>query len=158
MRSRLIVLFIGLYVGCGPRVDSDIGRTNTQSSSLANAKTQVNLGHDLTGKWEVVSLLKNAKEAKPAGAPIVIEFRDGWQIMTQSGTVIDESKFTVDESTTPKSIDSIPNARAGNTTATLGIYEINGNELRLCMAAGKPRPAALESNDTYNLTILKRAD
>ncbi|MFN0197789.1 MAG: hypothetical protein ACKVT0_13675, partial [Planctomycetaceae bacterium] len=67
------------------------------------------------------------------------------------------SKYSLNNSTSPKSIDSVPNARTGNTIATPGIYEVNGDVLRLCMGSGSARPMVFESTQEYNLIVLKRA-
>ncbi len=57
-----------------------------------------------------------------------------------------KAKFTVDRSKTPMAIDYY-NTEGGNAGKTqLGIYELNGTTLRLCLAApGQERPADFTS-------------
>ncbi|MFN0196292.1 MAG: hypothetical protein ACKVT0_06080, partial [Planctomycetaceae bacterium] len=88
MRTSLLILLLGWLAGCGKPISPDVTHTQPQASSPAvEAATATEKTTDktdeLSGKWEITSLLKGGQETKPAGSPIMIEFRDGWQFMTQ---------------------------------------------------------------------------
>lgn len=67
--------------------------------------------------------------------------------------------ITLDESTTPKSIDIVGFAGKENEKSKtyLGIYEIDGDRLRICYAETSPkRPTKFESNGHDNLFECER--
>jgi len=124
---------------------------------VADVTREPEASAELEGRWQIVSLLKNGQDANdPNTVPIVVEFRNGKQIMTQGGTLLDESGYSIDATTSPKSIDTIHYGRDGVTATTPGIYEVNGDEARLCMGSGQERPKEFASTPEYNVVVLKR--
>jgi uncharacterized protein (TIGR03067 family) len=72
---------------------------------------------------------------------------------TQKGThtrVFDSVQvITIVPAMKPRAIDFAGKGREGQTEVRLGIYEIDGDLLRLCLAQlGQPRPTGFESNAT----------
>lgn len=66
----------------------------------------------------------------------------------------EEESYKLDPTTTPRSIDMMMGAEA----ASLGIYDLQGDTLRLCLRQGKGRPTQFDSNsESRNLILnLKR--
>lgn len=143
-------------VAAVPIAPSATASTTEPQPSPANAAT-AQATDELAGRWKIVSLLKNGQEAiGPNGPTIEIQFANGRQIMSQNGQVLDDSGYMLDPTTTPKSIDTIHGAGGGKTASTLGIYEVNQDEARLCMGSGQARPKEFASTANYNVTVLKR--
>lgn len=155
MRRVAIVLFYALSLGCDSQ-DSTIPSPPAPSSSAPTESAAATGADELSGRWRIVSLLKNGQEALPGGAPIELDFANGRQVMTQGGVRLDDSGYALDPSTMPKSIDTIHNAGGGKTAVTLGIYEVHGDDARLCMGSAQERPMEFTSTHTYNLTVLQR--
>jgi uncharacterized protein (TIGR03067 family) len=109
----------------------------------------------LEGDWVVVSLEGNGQKVDVAEG-------DGSQLScrgdsyTQSVRGVAEVKGTlvVDPSRTPKTMDLTP-AGKGKPVAALYLYELKGDELRLCgnYYLGRPRPAELKAQYGSNLII-----
>ncbi len=82
---------------------------------------------------------------------------------TASGTSNDRATFKLASATSPKSLDIMASIGGGAKKAAdpmiLGIYEIDGDNLKICWAEGKSqRPAkfATEPNSGQVLFVLKR--
>jgi uncharacterized protein (TIGR03067 family) len=68
-------------------------------------------------------------------------------------------KLTIDAAKKPKAIDYLPDAGQEDGKTVMGIYEVKGDELRLCVAEpGKDRPTELSSKkgSGWKLWTLKR--
>ena len=84
---------------------------------------------------------------------------DGRREMASGLTNAGWKSITLDESTTPKSIDIVGFAGKENEKSKtyLGIYEINGDRLRICYAETSPkRPTKFESTGHDNLFECER--
>lgn len=114
--------------------------------------------HRLQGPWTLVSAMQDGKalaEDKVKKTTIVFKddtfrFPDSAEYATsRSGTI------KIDATKTPKQMDAISPAKE----VMLGIYELNGDNYRVCFApAGKPRPDKLtsESGSGYILQVWVR--
>jgi uncharacterized protein (TIGR03067 family) len=110
---------------------------------------------DLEGEWDVTAGFRNGKDTPPLER-LVYTFRGG----VLSG---DEKpgKYAVraDAAKTPRAIDLTPQDGPDKGKPSLGIYEVKGDVLRLCVAEqGKDRPTEFASKEGSNadLTTLKR--
>ncbi len=84
---------------------------------------------------------------------------DGRREMASGLTNAGWKSYTLDESTTPKSIDIVGFTGKENEKSKtyLGIYEIDGDHLRICYAETSPqRPTKFESNGNDNLFVCER--
>jgi uncharacterized protein (TIGR03067 family) len=72
---------------------------------------------------------------------------------TEAGTL------KLDETKTPKTVDSLMTEGKDKGKTQLGLYEQSGDELKLCFAEpGKPRPNGFDTKGSTNsLFVLKRA-
>jgi|SRR5579884_386972 len=65
--------------------------------------------------------------------------------------------YKLDPTAKPKAIDVVMKGRGGKEQTLLGIYELNGDTLKLCIAwEGGQRPATFESSGTTRLYVLKK--
>ena len=108
----------------------------------------------LQGTWKVISAdvggrsagLKQNVRWIIAGSKIVMELGERR-----------EGKFSLDASKSPRRIDIVAMASDGKQKADslLGVYELSGDELRVCLDSGdEPRPASLRSSQDTNQVSL----
>src|SRR5437660_1667824 len=106
----------------------------------------------LRGTWLAVSLVNDGKtlvdeKTPPKEGPVTKLAYEGdhWKIIVGDKTVA-TGKFTIDAAKTPKEIDILDETGTRNEKTKLGIYELNGDTYKYCLApAGKPRPTEFTS-------------
>lgn len=106
----------------------------------------------LRGTWRTVSLVNDGKtlvdeKTPPGPGPTTKLVYDGdhWLIKVGDKTVA-TGKFTIDATKSPKEINILDESGMRNEKTKLGIYEINGDTYKFCLApAGKPRPTEFVS-------------
>jgi uncharacterized protein (TIGR03067 family) len=113
----------------------------------------------LQGTWTYATL---ELDGKSLPAELFARSRlevSGVQFMQTDGKTVHRGTFKLDGTRNPKTIDLTftDGPEKGNTT--LGIYEINGDEWKLCLPLGtQPRPTAFatKAGSGYALQTLKR--
>lgn len=117
----------------------------------------------LEGTWEVVKLQikgRDLTEALKDGAP-TMTFKGDAYVFT-GGPEAEKGTFKLDAKARPAAIDlKILESATGKGKTQLGIYELDGDTLRLCMAdeGAKERPtkfASAEDAPEFLLATLKR--
>jgi len=114
----------------------------------------------LRGTWRTVSLVSNGKtivsdKSPPAAGPETKLIYDGdnWKIQT-GDQVLASGKFKVDASKTPKEIDIFDETGVKNGKTKLGIYQLDGDVYRYCLApANKPRPTEFVSKEGSGVSL-----
>jgi uncharacterized protein (TIGR03067 family) len=119
----------------------------------------------LAGTWVSVSLVSNGKVLQddknpPKNAPETKLAYKGnmWMIKVGDKTVA-SGVFKIDPTKTPKEIDILDESGQKNDKTKLGIYELNGDTYRYCLAlAGQPRPTEFTSKKGtgHSLGVSKR--
>ncbi len=117
----------------------------------------------LQGTWEVVDWIVDG-EALPKAevkAMRVVFKGDSMTLSMPKGEAKREYTFTLDPTQKPKAIDTSQRLdEFKQQIATPGIYELEGNTLKLCLArpGGSRRPQEMESTATAGtiLIVLKR--
>jgi uncharacterized protein (TIGR03067 family) len=112
----------------------------------------------LQGRWEIVS-------ADFEGILGTVAYRRGTVIVVEADTLYftdgfaksQGSKFKLDAKAKPKSIDT-RNDKGMRKTGITGIYELDGDTLKLCLnlAGKRPKEFKTSAGDQTNLMILKR--
>lgn len=95
----------------------------------------------MQGDWMVESMkLNGLKHEQTESESLFRTVKGDAYSISRYTRVITEGTFKLDPTQSPKTIDSTPtNTKDG--VAMLGIYEFDGDKLRICNApAGKPRP------------------
>jgi len=95
----------------------------------------------MQGDWMIAEIKQNGIKDPPEDAQTLFRTVSGdkYSIFRYSKK-ISEGTFKVDPSQSPKTIDSTPASTPGGPPI-LGIYEFDGEKLRVCNAPpGKPRP------------------
>jgi uncharacterized protein (TIGR03067 family) len=119
----------------------------------------------LQGTWSTVSLVSDGKtlvdeNAPPQPGPTTKLAYKGnqWKIIVGDKTVA-SGVVRIDSTRIPKEIDILDETGMKNGKTKLGIYELDGDTYKYCLApAGKPRPAEFSSKEGsgYSLGVSKR--
>ena len=114
----------------------------------------------LQGTWNIVKLTVEGNLLPSAfytGAQIIV--KDSTFTTKAMGAVY-EGDVVIDQTATPRTFDLKFTSGPEKGNLSLGIYELNGDEWRVCLGfAHKPRPTAFESKPGtgHALEELKRA-
>jgi uncharacterized protein (TIGR03067 family) len=112
----------------------------------------------MQGHWTVVSLVRNGMDVPQAQGIKVSIDADGnaAHLPSEKEPMPDlKGKITIDPSKNPKTIDLVvvEGSRKGQTMA--GIYEIDGDTLRICRPGpGKDRPTEFSSKEGSGCDII----
>ena len=110
---------------------------------------------DLDGDWEAVSMIRDGKEGKPPGENKMVVTIKGDAITFKQGDDDHKGTIKVDTSKTPKTMDLMPEDGPAKGKTLVGVYEIKGDELRVCHGEpGKDRPAELSSKEGSGLMLI----
>jgi uncharacterized protein (TIGR03067 family) len=100
------------------------------------------------GKWEPVATVIDGKEMPAAkDRKFVLTYQDGQYKDFLDDKVVGEGESRIDPTKDPKTLDIIPKGADPKTQTLHAIYELKGDELKVCMAlpAGKARPTKFEA-------------
>jgi uncharacterized protein (TIGR03067 family) len=146
----ILTLTAGLLAAAG-----DPGKEDTPKGDLEKLK----------GTWLTVALVNDGKtlvdEKNPPKEGSATKFAyDGtkWMIKVGDKTVANGA-FKIDATKTPKEIDIMDETGMKNDKTKLGIYELDGDTYKFCLApAGKPRPTEFTSKEGsgHSLGVSKR--
>ncbi len=125
MKRLLLVAIVGLLLGAD----------DAKKEQAGDAK-------QMAGVWSLVSA---ERDGQPAPEEFVKslrrEVKDDEYALTRDGETLGKGKFKVDSTTKPKTIDFMPTEGNAKGMTMLGIYELTGDNLKVCYAApGKDRP------------------
>jgi uncharacterized protein (TIGR03067 family) len=119
----------------------------------------------LQGTWVTVSLINDGKtvvdgNAPPKEGPVTKLTYEGNGWMVKVGEEVAASGvFSLDLTKTPKEIDVMDKSGTENEKTQLGIYELDGDTYKYCLApAGQPRPTEFtsEPGSGHALIVSKR--
>ena len=112
----------------------------------------------LQGKWAVTSLTREGKvEAISKDAVRVIT--DDKYTMKLHPLLTIKGAYKIDPTTNPKAMETTPSSGPYKDKPLLGIYELDGDSLKICYALpGKDRPTEFSSKEGsgWILTVHKR--
>lgn len=114
----------------------------------------------MEGDWAAVSMEVDGLKVPDEDA--MAYFRsvkgDGYTVSRYRKT-LGKGTINLDATKKPRTIDALPAGAAGEGKALLGIYEFDGNKLKLCFARpGKDRPTEFRSKagSGHTLTVWQR--
>jgi uncharacterized protein (TIGR03067 family) len=111
----------------------------------------------LQGDWHALSWTQDGQELPEDDAQAFFRTIKGNRYTIYLfRKALSEGTLTIDATKRPRTIDAVPAGAALKGKAVLGIYEIAGGKLKLCMAApGKARPtdfsAKKDSGQTFTV-------
>lgn len=116
---------------------------------------------DLSGEWFMLEAMQMGQHLDASISKTARRIATRRETATYFGKQLYmKATYTTDASADPKTIDFVHTAGASAGRRQLGIYELEGDVLRLCFAApGAPRPADFESRpgDGRTFAVWKRA-
>ena len=137
---------------------SSVADSSAVTESPVVGSTEKDDVRQLQGQWLLVSGASYGLPLPGAGQrPAVRKVFNGDEVTTigQEGSILKE-KFTIDPSRAPKMIDFEMISASATTIKRLGIYELDGDSLRLCLAGPRSaRPVDFSGRDGV-LTVWKR--
>jgi uncharacterized protein (TIGR03067 family) len=120
----------------------------------------------LRGTWLTSSLVNNGKTLVDEKTPVkegpttkLVYDGNTWMIKVGDKTVA-TGLFRIDATKMPNEIDIMDESGVMNDKTKLGIYDLNGDTYKYCLApAGKPRPTEFASKvgSGHSLGVSKRA-
>jgi uncharacterized protein (TIGR03067 family) len=118
---------------------------------------------DLTkmqGDWMVVSMTVGGMKLSDDEAQTLFRSVEGERyVVSRFSKPVGKGAFKIDATKTPRTIDSTPEGPAAQAGTIRGIYEFEGDTLRICNAPpGKPRPTDFEAKPAsgHTLTVWTR--
>jgi uncharacterized protein (TIGR03067 family) len=114
---------------------------------------------DLDGDWEVVSAIQDGKEQPPPDRKQLVSVM-GEKIVFKDGDETHTGALKLDPTKTPRTFDLTPDDGPEKGKTTRGIYEIKGDEMRVChgdAGADRPKEFASKQGSGLALVTLKRA-
>jgi uncharacterized protein (TIGR03067 family) len=112
----------------------------------------------LQGKWSVVSLTRDGT-VEPISKDAVRVITGGNYTMKLHPLLTIKGKYEIDPTTSPKNMETVASTGPNKDKRLLGIYELDGDSLKICYAApGKDRPTEFSSKagSGWILTVHKR--
>jgi uncharacterized protein (TIGR03067 family) len=114
----------------------------------------------LQGTWVTVSLVNDGKtlideKTPPKKGPATKLAYEGNKWLVKVGTkTVAYGTFKIDATKSPKEIDIFDDTGMKNANTKLGIYELDGDTYKFCLApAGKPRPAEFTSKEGSGVSL-----
>jgi uncharacterized protein (TIGR03067 family) len=154
MRCFLIALVMAASAGCGGAADSNSGGATGASGVAATDQDR------LQGRWLLIDGEGEGKK-QPLDDPFLWAFTGStWEQFDVGDNVAAAvGPFTLDESQTPRTItiDVRPSDPLGQGMQIQGVYELDGDTLRVCYGSGV-RPTALKTapGEKFALITLRR--
>jgi len=115
--------------------------------------------NQLQGTWQVLAAQRNARAANDLQSHRLTFAGDRFTVRSQGGVVY-QGTYRIDTSQKPATIDFKHTAGKAKGQMWRGIYEMDGDTLRICDNAedvSKPRPTAFVSEPGLVLLDFKRA-
>lgn len=119
----------------------------------------------LQGTWLSVSIVSDGKsvldeKSPPKEGPVTkLEYKGDKWLVKAGDKVFASGIVRIDSTRKPKEIDILDESGTKNEKTKLGIYELNGDTYKSCLApAGKPRPTEFASKEGSgnSLVVSKR--
>jgi uncharacterized protein (TIGR03067 family) len=113
----------------------------------------------IEGSWQVVSEQHDGEQPDPDQPPVVMKIAGTTLTATYGARLVGQGTAKWDAGKTPHTIDltvtSLIGTTSGRTTDSYGIYEVNGNTLRIYHAP-KPelRPTAFPTGRDWKGTLI----
>jgi uncharacterized protein (TIGR03067 family) len=134
-----ILLLVGLVSGSAPE-DAVKKELAALQGTWTIEALQYN-GQDVSGKYKMSLTIKDDMGTIGGNE----------QVQKEYGKI----KLKLDPGSTPKCLDLVIVAGAQNETVLEAIYELKGDELKLCVKAiGKDRPGKFESPEGENIALV----
>jgi uncharacterized protein (TIGR03067 family) len=138
MRPFLLVLVLGILAAADPKEDAS--RKDLEK---------------MQGDWAAVSMVNDGFTVPDDDAQAYFRTIKGdHYTVFRYDRAIGKGTLKLDATKTPRAIDALPDGPAGKAGPVLGIYEFEGETIKVCFARpGKDRPKALVSKEGSGHTL-----
>jgi uncharacterized protein (TIGR03067 family) len=130
-------------------------------AAVSPTKTGASAVTEFEGEWQMVSAVMDGTPMERSAVEWVKRITRGSETAVYAGPqVMMKMEFQSDASRAPKTIDYVNTAGSNKGKSQQGIYEFEGELLKICVAApGKPRPTQFQSDrgDGRTFTVWKPA-
>jgi uncharacterized protein (TIGR03067 family) len=144
MRIILAAMIVGLPLAAGAAPDDAVKKDLAQ----------------MQGEWSMVSFEIDGKPSPPEDVKKGKRTCQGNETtLTSEGQLVIKAKFTLDPAKKPKAIDYMSLEGAWNGMALLGIYELEGDTLKFCVAepgVDRPKEFSAKQGSRQILVVWKR--
>ena len=156
----MLVLLLGVLAGVAALV---IGRADAVQATQQKASdaSKEEDKKKLQGTWYTVSVESHGMKV-PAERILTKDVRlvvksDQWTLKETQGDADKEYTVRLDPAKKPKAIDIVYKTGENKGKTSLGIYELDGSTLQVCLGEpGDPRPTKFHGDGTYTLEVFKR--
>lgn len=109
----------------------------------------------MQGEWALESMIRDGERIPDDDAQALFRSVKGTEYtVSRYDKVAGKGTFALDAFKQPREIDIRPKTAAADAKPILGIYELNGDTLKMCYGQpGKPRPTAFESKEGSGITL-----
>jgi uncharacterized protein (TIGR03067 family) len=111
---------------------------------------------DFQGEWEIVAVQSQGQNIQLPGKP-TLKIEGNKSTSTVNGKTMEVATFKLDEAKTPKTIDTASQAENGATK--LGIYQIEGDEMAICVSTKdgeRPAEFVTKEGDAHIVLLMLR--
>jgi uncharacterized protein (TIGR03067 family) len=148
MTSRVVFALVAALLGAGLAV----------APATADDKKGTDLDK-LQGTWKFVSMEQDGQPVPKADEMPTITFEKDKFEVKAGGQVVQAGTQVLDAGKKPKTVDATVTEGEGKGTTMLGIYELDGDNLKACFdTQGKKRPTEFKTaaGSGHMLVSLKR--
>jgi uncharacterized protein (TIGR03067 family) len=112
----------------------------------------------IEGTWRFVAHEANGQKSPPEElAQLKITFSGDKFTVTQQGKVVQAGTHKLDPSKKPAQIDAMITEGQGKGGTMLGVYELDGNTIRVCFdPTGKERPTSVTGKRDQMSAVIER--
>jgi uncharacterized protein (TIGR03067 family) len=155
LAHNLLLCIVTVVIGC-------FAYHLAPTSALAAKDNAPSDQDQILGTWEIVSSHEAGKDVSETYRAMKVVFtRDRLKLMPKDQTQDAlQLKYKLDPMKKPKHIDTTHELDPGKPISQLGIYELDGDNLKICLeAADRGRPDKFETkpNGSAHLMVLRRA-
>ena len=137
------------------------GCKTSQSTGGSDGKAPADDENRIIGAWLVVNAERSgAYHNDPVDGELVLTFSadkvsSAWR-KSESGSPF-EGSYKLDASKQPKEIDMAMTGK-GKAETSLGIYTLDGDNLKICFGQTRPTELKTTKDDKFNLITFKRVN
>ena len=156
----MLVLLGGLVIG-GAALDRVGAGAADSTQQKASESPKDDDTKKLQGTWYTASVESHGRNVPverivAKGVRLVVE-SDRWTLKEAQGDADKEFAVRLDPAKRPAALDFTYNSGENKGKTSLGIYELDGNTLRICVGEpGDPRPTKFDGGGDYTLEVFKR--
>jgi uncharacterized protein (TIGR03067 family) len=109
----------------------------------------------LQGAWDVTAMEAEGKPVPLEAMKEIVMFKGEVMVVNGPGFKATEHRIKLDPAQKPKTLDATPTSD-GKGRLSLGIYQLNGDEMKLCLPIGlrTERPTEFKSAEGSNLVVM----